>query len=970
MVSILPLPTATISGTTTICSGATTTITFSGTANASVTYTVDSGVPQIILLDASGTATITTPALTVGSTYALVSVSSLSVPVCTSPVTGSAEVSIQALPTATISANTICSGETGTLTFTGTPGALVTFLEGVSNQTVTLDASGTATYTTGVLTSDTIYSLVSVATTVAPICVQSQTGSATVVVTSLPTATISGTTTICSGATTAITFSGSAGAVVTYTINAGSAQTITLDASGTATLTTASLTLDTTYSLVSVALGSCSQNQTGSALVSILPLPTATISANTICTGNSGTVSFTGTPNAEVTFTDGTIVQSITLNSLGLAVYTTPVLVSNTTYTLISVAISSTPICVQLQTGSATVIVNQPPVVTATPSSDTICSGTNTNIILSSTISGTTYSWTVVSTGVTGASNSSGNIINQSLSTSIAGVDGIVIYTITPIASGCIGVPITVQVNVTSRPDVIISSPFLSYCDGSLTDITLSSSVPGTTFTWNALSSNLDNTLVLSGSGSTISQSLVLINDLNIGFVTYSVTPFANGCSGSPEQITIFTNPIPVMIASPTVSEICSGDTSHIDFTSNVSGVTYSWTFSASGVSGASNGSGTSIDQVLTSSDATVGGFVIYTITPELDGCLGSPVTVQVNVKPRPEFFGTIPTTILCSGETTNIGLSASIVGTNFEWTVMSSNVAGASNGSGTSIVQTLTVSDIQGTVIYSVVPVLNDCYGTPITVTVIVNPLPKPTLEDGTLCMIEASGEVYQTYTLNTGLSSVGYSFDWYLNGVLIAGANAPEYIANEVGLYSVIVTNAITTCESEEVFATVDFVYPASTFTTVVTEAFTENATITVTLADGTGTILYQLDEGSYQESNIFEGVSPGEHTITVIDSEGCTFITQEVTVIDYPKYFTPNGDGYNDTWNIIGMNQTDAKLYIFDRYGKLIKQLSVTESSNGWDGTYNGQQLPSTDYWFTLDYTENGAAKQFKAHFSMKR
>ena len=143
-----------------------------------------------------------------------------------------------------------------------------------------------------------------------------------------------------------------------------------------------------------------------------------------------------------------------------------------------------------------------------------------------------------------------------------------------------------------------------------------------------------------------------------------------------------------------------------------------------------------------------------------------------------------------------------------------------------------------------------------------------------------------------------------------------------------------------------------------------------MTVTVPDGTGTLLYQLDEGAYQESNVFTGVSAGEHTVTVIDTEGCTFMTQTVLVIDYPKYFTPNGDGHNDTWNIIGMDQADARLYIFDRYGKLIKQISPSLGSDGWDGTYNGEQLPSTDYWFSLDYTENGAAKQFKAHFSMKR
>ena len=88
----------------------------------------------------------------------------------------------------------------------------------------------------------------------------------------------------------------------------------------------------------------------------------------------------------------------------------------------------------------------------------------------------------------------------------------------------------------------------------------------------------------------------------------------------------------------------------------------------------------------------------------------------------------------------------------------------------------------------------------------------------------------------------------------------------------------------------------------------------------------------------------------------------------MIDYPNFFTPNGDGYNDTWNIIGLNQPEAKLYIFDRYGKLIKQLSTT--GPGWDGTYNGHQLPSTDYWFSLEYMENGVAKEFKAHFAMKR
>jgi gliding motility-associated-like protein len=119
-------------------------------------------------------------------------------------------------------------------------------------------------------------------------------------------------------------------------------------------------------------------------------------------------------------------------------------------------------------------------------------------------------------------------------------------------------------------------------------------------------------------------------------------------------------------------------------------------------------------------------------------------------------------------------------------------------------------------------------------------------------------------------------------------------------------------------------------------------------------------------------------GGHSYTVesYDMNGCFASTNGVVNIDedYNLYventFTPNGDGINDTWNISGLNQPDAMLYIFDRYGKLLKQLSATDSSQGWDGTHNQQLLPSTDYWFTLDYTENGVAKQFKAHFSLNR
>jgi gliding motility-associated-like protein len=95
-----------------------------------------------------------------------------------------------------------------------------------------------------------------------------------------------------------------------------------------------------------------------------------------------------------------------------------------------------------------------------------------------------------------------------------------------------------------------------------------------------------------------------------------------------------------------------------------------------------------------------------------------------------------------------------------------------------------------------------------------------------------------------------------------------------------------------------------------------------------------------------------------------------TKEVNVIGYPKYFTPNGDGIHDTWNIIGLNQQGAKIHIYDRFGKLLKQITPNLINQGWDGTYFGSLMPSSDYWFTIEYKENNIQKLFKAHFTLKR
>ena len=161
----------------------------------------------------------------------------------------------------------------------------------------------------------------------------------------------------------------------------------------------------------------------------------------------------------------------------------------------------------------------------------------------------------------------------------------------------------------------------------------------------------------------------------------------------------------------------------------------------------------------------------------------------------------------------------------------------------------------------------------------------------------------------------------------------------------------------------------FPGTSITTIESLAFSDNATITVEVSPLNTIYEYTLDNGSLQSSNVFTNVSPGPHIVTVTDENGCTNITKLVTIIGYPTYFTPNGDGYNDTWNVLGLGAS-AKVLIYDRYGKLIKQISPT--SQGWDGTLNGQPMTSTDYWFTVDYSEpqTRESKVFRSHFSLKR
>ncbi|MEK6154633.1 T9SS type B sorting domain-containing protein [Flavobacteriaceae bacterium 3-367] len=143
---------------------------------------------------------------------------------------------------------------------------------------------------------------------------------------------------------------------------------------------------------------------------------------------------------------------------------------------------------------------------------------------------------------------------------------------------------------------------------------------------------------------------------------------------------------------------------------------------------------------------------------------------------------------------------------------------------------------------------------------------------------------------------------------------------------------------------------------------------------VVDGDGDYEYAINGGEFQDDPVFLDIPPGENTVIINDKNGCgTTEAIPFLVVGYPKFFTPNGDGIHDAWNILGIETlTDPVVFIFDRYGKLLKQLDAT--TIGWDGTFNGRDLPSSDYWFRVEFSEDQdgiiVATTKRAHFSLVR
>lgn len=194
--------------------------------------------------------------------------------------------------------------------------------------------------------------------------------------------------------------------------------------------------------------------------------------------------------------------------------------------------------------------------------------------------------------------------------------------------------------------------------------------------------------------------------------------------------------------------------------------------------------------------------------------------------------------------------------------------------------------------------------------------------------------------------------------------GATTETISVSTQGTYTVEIENT-NGCKKTKTFTVI--VSEIATIDDIVITGFDDQSSAEI-IVSGSGGYLFSLDGINYQVSNVFTQLNSNEHTVFVYDENQCGIATKNFTTLMIPKYFTPNGDGIHEKWNLKGIKlgtNEQTIVSVFNRFGKLIKQFLLI--GEGWDGTLNGTPLPADDYWFIVNLDNN---QTLRGHFTLKR
>jgi gliding motility-associated-like protein len=533
----------------------------------------------------------------------------------------------------------------------------------------------------------------------------------------------------------------------------------------------------------------------------------------------------------------------------------------------------------------------------------------------------------------------------------------IITYTIPTTINGCTVPPVSTTITLFQAPLATIVYSASSYCN--LINWSQSANLTG-------LGIITGGTYAASPAGLSIDPTSGAITPSTSSGGNYTVTYTipASGCSSAAATTNV------IIIEAPTAilryaTPFCNSVTTAQSVTLTGTGIYNVGSYSSFPTGLQLN----SVTGEIIPSLSTPGNYTVEYLIPAAGGC--SAVTVSTTV-----LITLLPTAAIsyldpyCKSITIPepVILTGTAAYTNGVFTAPSGVTINSSTGGITPSSSTAGTHQI----VYSI-PATLGCAPAAVNTSVTILPLPEPILSNFSICE-DPRGNVFRPALLDTGLSNLLYSCQWFFNGVPIPLVTSNQYTASAAGNYSVLVTNITTGCVAPAAISTVSTAVTVEDFITYVTNTFTDNNTLTVLVNGGTGPYLFSIDGSAFQVSNVFTQLTPGIHNVRITDVNQCTDVTKRVMVLGFPNYFTPNGDGTNDFWNIYYFDaKPNARIYIYDRHGKMLALLSP--QSPGWDGTYNGRLMPSTDYWFLVefkDYNEEGVLEwqTFKSHFSMLR
>ena len=322
----------------------------------------------------------------------------------------------------------------------------------------------------------------------------------------------------------------------------------------------------------------------------------------------------------------------------------------------------------------------------------------------------------------------------------------------------------------------------------------------------------------------------------------------------------------------------------------------------------------------------------------EVAGCPATRTVITATINTTPSISTTKPIVSRCGTGSVVIEAIASIG--NVNW--FTDATGGTQIGTGT----TFTTPALLNNTLFYAEANNNGCNSSNrVSINAIINPVPVVTNETVILCQSSS-------LTLDATLSGMTYLWS--------TSETSKTITVTSAGNYDVIITNSYP-CSSTKTIAVVEHEIPE------IDSIKVEETTVEIIVKNPQTYFEYSIDGFNYQGSNIFLNAPGGFQTAYAREMNSCGTDSENFVVLLVPTFFTPNNDSFNDFWTVKGiLYYPNAELRIFDRYGKFLKELRPT--SLGWDGTFNGQELPASDYWYV--FKMDATAPEKRGHFTLKR